>query len=238
MGHRWIGIMCAVGSIICLAGCQSRSHSASQSTSPSVGDTPTTAQLGAGNPTPPPAASPVLVETTFLSVTAPPGWEVREKTSNLITVATQRGSLTLGVSQLDHPQTPVQLLQEDLADARKRDPKASICAGPQAQQVPNGPTNGALAIICYIYPATQGRSSFQAVEIWFEGISADASLDYAIRVLAPASTAESFEREAIPVIRSVQWRVRVAVPSGQVPTPIPHQQLCLPSLNGTMQCVP
>ncbi len=62
-------------------------------------------------------------------------------------------------------------------------------------------------MICYVYPATQGRPSFQATEVWFDRVNGDASIDYAIRLWMPASTADAFEQEAVPVIRTVHWKV-------------------------------
>ena len=141
---------------------------------------------------------------------------------------------------MDQPQTPGELLQQDLADARKRDPNASICGGPQTQRIPNGPSNGQVAVICYVYPAGQGRASFQAAEIWWEGINSDGSLDYAIRLLMAASAAQAFVQEAVPVIGTVRWKVyRPTLVPSEVAVPPPHQQFCFqPGPKAPMQCVP
>lgn len=239
--HRHLlSIACAFGAASLLASCQSGSDSGSQSRPAQTAEpSPPSADRSIPSAPPAPRASPVLVDTDSLSVTMPSGWQLQERRSNLITLTTERGALTLGASALDQPQTPGELLQQDLADARKRDPNASICAGPQTQGIPNGPADGQVAVICYVYPPVGGSPSFQAAEVWFEGVNSDATIDYAIRLLMPVSTAAAFEREAVPVIRSVRWKVysRSTVPSFEPAPPPPHQQLCFPSSSGILQCV-
>jgi hypothetical protein len=130
----------------------------------------------------------------------------------------------------------------DLFDARKRDPRARICAGPETMPMPNGPANGQIAVLCYLSPATQGRPAFEAAELWIEAVDSSATTDFAIRLLMSVANVDVFEQEALPVIRTVAWKVysrSAAPPSDATLYPPPHQQLCLTDpKTGTMHCTP
>jgi hypothetical protein len=137
---------------------------------------------------------------------------------------------------LPSPQTPAQLLREDLANTRRLDSKAAICDGPYAVAIPNGPPDGQVAAICHTYPPAHGNPSFPAVDVWFESVNPGATIEFAIELSMAASSAQAFVQEAVPVIRTVRWKryVVLRVPPGA--TYPPHQRLCLPLPNGPMEC--
>lgn len=187
-------------------------------------------------------SSSCMFETRDLAVTTGPGWQLERKETNLIALTTAHGELTLGVSALNQPQGPNDLLQMDLADARKRDPHARICAGPEAMPMPNGPANGQIAVLCYLSPATQGQPAFDAAALWIEAVDSSATIDFAIRLSMPVANADVFEQEALPVIHTVAWKVSspsAAPPSDATFYPPPQQQLCFTDpKTGTMHCTP
>jgi hypothetical protein len=189
------------------------------------------AMLLSCNPSSPPTPPTTLIETDDLSVAVPSGWQLESKTSSDITVYSKHGNLRIGVRTMGQPLTLDQLIQGDLANASALDPNARVCGGPLAARMPNGPADGQAVVFCYVYPPQNGEASFEAAELWFEAVNSDATINFAIRLLAVASNYELFVHEALPVIGSVHWKV--SAPAGQPSydpgIPPNHVPLCLPS---------
>jgi hypothetical protein len=101
---------------------------------------------------------------------------------------------------------------------QKVDPNAKLCGGPLARSIPNGPTDGQVAAICFLYPA-QGKS-LQATELAWHGVNADASIDFAINLVVGPAYESAFTPEALAVIRTVRWKqYRRPAPPGPASAP-------------------
>jgi hypothetical protein len=177
------------------------------------------------------SAGTTLIETDDLSVAVPSGWQLKSKTSNVIKLNSEHGELTIRASRMNQPLTLGQLLQVDLANARELDRNARVCGGPIAARMPDGPADGRAVVFCYVYPSMKGYPSFDAEELWFEAVNSGATIHFAIRLLMEASDDELFVNEALPVIRSVHWKVSAPTvrPSYDPRNPPHHAPLCLPS---------
>jgi hypothetical protein len=160
---------------------------------------------GCGPPvTTPSPGSGRTIETDRIAVVVSSDWQVITTAPDAIQIKNPQGVLTFGASSLPQPQTPSQLLQADLANEQKVDPNAKFCEGPEARAIPNGPANGQAAAICLLYTA-QGQS-FQATELWWEGVNANASIDFAIEVFTPPANVSVFAPQAVAVISTVRWK--------------------------------
>jgi hypothetical protein len=160
---------------------------------------------GCGQPvsTPSPGSGRTIA-TDRIAIVIPSDWEVVTTAPDAIRVKNPQGVVTFGASSLSLPQTPSQLLQADLANEQKVDPNAKFCEGPVARSIPNGPADGQAAAICLLYTA-QGQT-FQATELWWEGVNADASIDFAIEVFTAPANVGAFAPQAVAVIRTVRWK--------------------------------
>ena len=193
---------------------------------------PTNSGKIVANSPPTASARTTLIETDDLSVAVSSGWQLKSKTSSAITLYIRTdGELTIGTRRMDQPLTLDQLLEVDLASARQLDRSARVCMGPIAARMPNGPADGQAVVFCYVYPSTNGDPSFEAAELWFQAVNTDATINFAIRLFTTASNYELFVQEALPVIKSVHWKVSAPAgqPSYDPQNPPPYVHLCLPS---------
>jgi hypothetical protein len=153
----------------------------------------------------------------------------------------------LGAHEKPLSKTPDDLIQDDLATVRVRNPDAHICFGPQGWPMPNGPADGQVAIFCYQSSPDQGQPSYQSAELYIEAVNSDASVEYFVSLWMPnapdGDAVNAFVKEAEPIIKTVVWHPK-ALPSDALPsyTPFslpPPQAFCLPTLNGApVLCVP
>jgi hypothetical protein len=152
----------------------------------------------------PSPASGRTIDTERIAVVVSPGWVVMATKPDAIQIQNPHGLLAFGANSLAQPLTTSQLLQADLTDALKVDPNAKLCGGPLARSIPNGPSDGQVVAICLLYPA-QGQS-FQAIEMAWHGVNADASIDFAINLVVAPAYQNVFTSEALAVIRTVRWK--------------------------------
>ena len=171
--------------------------------------------LGSGLPSPTPAGTPTPIASapvggagkasnSSLSVTVPQGWLVGSKDSETITLVDANGeSVTIGAGASVPPQTAQQ--NKDTLDSyfKQKYPDTKTCPSTKASNGAVGGEPGVFWTLCFTLAS--GGQSLQVGAPLFAGANSDGSVYYAIVLLCPLSSMNTFIADSRPVLASIQW---------------------------------
>jgi len=175
--------------------------------------------LGSGLPSPTPAGTPSpvakgspsggpgLASNQSLSVTVPPGWLVANKDSETITLIDANGeSVTIGSGPSEPSQTAQQ--NKDSLDAYLKGtyPDTKTCPNTKVTTGSISSEPGIFWTLCFTL--TAGGQSLQVGAPLFAGANKDGSVYYAVILLSPVTTMNTFVVQAQPVLASIQWALK------------------------------
>jgi hypothetical protein len=211
--HRtpWVLIVSAViGLIVVMAGCgtafallNARNNQTSSDVlpSPSPAGTPSPIQT-----TSPPAGASTS-STSAASVTVPAGWAASTSDTD-ITVTNPTGDGTVGISSgTDNPALTAQQIKDKID-------KALTAQFPDTRACPNtNTTNGSIGGVAGIwwqlcFTVTSGGQSFPGEFSLWAGANSSGSIGYGVILFAQQSRMGAFMSEAMPLLASIQWKLK------------------------------
>jgi len=165
----------------------------------------------AGTPSPVAKSSPLggpgQASNSSLSVTVPSGWLVANKDSETITLIDSNGeSVTIGSGPSEPSQTAQQ--NKDSLDAYLKGayPDTKTCPNTKVTTGVIGGAPGILWTLCFTL--TAGGQSLQVGAPLFAGANKDGSVYYAVILLSPVTTMNTFAVQARPVLDSINWALK------------------------------
>jgi hypothetical protein len=214
--HRtpWVLIISAiVVLVVIMAGCGTAIALLSSKTTGNQGNSLLPSPSPAGTPSP--TATPPTTTTgggtasnkgeTFI---VPSGWTVESKDDESITITNPNGdgSVTIGSGASSPAQSAQQ--NKDTIDKffQGKYPDTKNCTG---SKTITGSLNGASGIFWALcFTLSSGGQSIQAEAPMYAGANSDGSVYYVVLLVTSQSNAESFVRDAAPILQSIQWKLK------------------------------